>query len=90
MQRLFPAAVAASLVLMLGVAWELRGLHAAVDVLVSRKETDMAQTATTEWTSGGLKVSVTTTRGASESAGDFADRHKAGVDAMLAKYPKDT
>lgn len=90
MARLFPAAVAVSLVLMLGVAWELRGLHSAVDVLVTRKDNAMAQTTTTEWLSGGLKVSVTTTRGASESASDFADRHKEGVDALLAKYPKDT
>lgn len=90
MARIFPAAIAISLVLMLGVAWELRGLHAAVETLVTRKDEAMAQTTTTEWISGGLKCSVTTTRGASESAGDFADRHKEAVDAMLAKYPKDT
>lgn len=87
MQRLFPAAVAASLVLMLGVAWELRGLHSAVDVLVKSKDKDM-QTATNSWVSGGMTVTVTTTRNSGESAGDFADRHKEAVDAMLAKYPK--
>jgi hypothetical protein len=88
--RAIPAAIAVSLVLMLGVAWELRGLHAAVNTLVIRKDEIVTQTMTTEWTSSGLKQSVTTTRGASESAGDFADRHKEAVDALLAKYPKDT
>lgn len=89
MQRLFPAAVAASLVLMLGVAWELRGLHAAVDVLVETKDIGM-QTLTNSWTSGGMTVTVTTTRNSGESAGDFADRHKEAVDAALVKYPKAT
>ena len=89
MQRLFPAAVALSLVLMLGVAWELRGLHAAVDVLVTRKESPMQQVTTT-WTSGGLTVTVTTTRADGEKDDAFAERHKAAVTAMLAKFPKDT
>lgn len=89
MARLFPAAILVSLFLMLGVAWELKGLHSAVDTLVTRKETPM-QTTTTEWVSGGLKMSVTTTRGESESSDDFATRHKEAVDALLKKYPKDT
>lgn len=89
MGRLFPAAVAVSLVLMLGVAWELRGLHAAVQTLVTRKEAPM-QTAVTTWASSGLTVTVTTQREKDESDGAFAERHKAAVDAMLAKFPKDT
>lgn len=89
MQRLFPAAVLATLVLTLAVAWELRGLHAAVDALVVSKDISM-QTAEASWVSGGITITVKTTRNSGESAGDFADRHKEAVDAMLAKYPKPT
>lgn len=73
---------------MVGVAWELRGIHSAVDVLVRAGRAEM-QTATTSWTSSGKTVSVTTTRKENETATAFATRHKEAVDAMLALYPKD-
>lgn len=46
-------------------------------------------TAHTEWTSGGLKVSVDTTRADGESDTAWAARHKASVAAFLLQFPKD-
>lgn len=48
------------------------------------------QQVTTTWTSSGLTVTVTTTRADGEKDDEFAERHKAAVNAMLAKFPKDT
>lgn len=48
----------------------------------------MAQTARTEWTdTAGLKHTVETTRGSSETAAAWSARHKEGVDAMKALFP---
>lgn len=51
-------------------------------------ENDMS-TVKSEWVSGGMTKSVTTTQLDGESAQDFASRHKAAVDAVKAIYPPD-
>lgn len=88
MSRIISLAAAASLLIMLGVAWELRGIHSAVDVLIETGRTNM-QTLTTTWTSGGISRTITTTRTAGETTSAFIARH-AEVEAEAFKHwPKD-
>ena len=42
-----------------------------------------------EWLSGGIKISVDTTRNDGEANDAWAARHKASVVAFLGQFPKD-
>jgi ABC-type transport system involved in cytochrome bd biosynthesis fused ATPase/permease subunit len=44
---------------------------------------------TSEWTSGGIKKTYTTTQEAGESQADHAKRHSKGLAAALVEFPKD-
>ena len=59
------------------LAQALRGTQMNDEVLVS------------EWTSGGISKTYTTTQQANESQADHAKRHAKGLAAMLAEFPKD-
>lgn len=56
--------------------------------IVRQRESNM-QTLTTEWTSGGIKRSLTTTRNDGESDEEFIKRHHDAEARAFAIWPKD-
>lgn len=55
-----------------------------------RKEQATVQTLESEWTSGGIKRRIVTTRKEAETDAEFIERHAAAESAALRQWPKDT
>ncbi len=81
------AAVVLCLVLLGHVALRIASIEGRIGQALA--EAHLVTTLTSEWTSGGIKRTLTTTREAGESAADFANRHKEEVEAALEVFPKD-
>lgn len=73
-----------------GLAFQSYFQHNDLKTEIVRAKEQIVQTATSEWMSGGMKTTVTTSRLTGETNAEFAQRHREAVDSMLRSFPKDT
>ena len=81
-----------AVVLIAGVTvWELDAFSktARIERAIEELRRRLMQTITSNWKSGGVDMSVSTTRGSNEPVDEWLARHDAAVTAAKAKFPPD-
>lgn len=80
------------LVVLVTMSYTVNGVHGLRLALEHSQEISvMTSNFTSTWTSGGITVTVTTTReDPTWTNAEWAAEHRARVDAMLVEFPKDS